>query len=388
MRVPLILLFISLLTAGLYSQAIQPIVAQRPNTVTISSRGIASQPGIPEVRAVADRTRVPVGDQVTFTLSPATVIRDSRYRVTLFFGDGSRQIMLQTQAIHRYQTSGTYTYSILVEPAKRVTPTPTPVPVIPEVRLRINPALVDVNQAVSFSAELDRPVRGLSYRFVFDDGSATGWQSEAVATHAYRAPKTYQPYVDLGLSLNGVMTQVGGSRRQTITVSRNQIGNQNANTNGNQNTNPSNDNGNGNANSNTRPNENQSNAGNRNTSGNLNANSNANARGNGNGNLNANPNPPASATVSTSPIASTNESPEDWWKYLVFLPLLLLAGYKAATYFLVPRPTFVPHSDVGKAKASGFAFDFQVDVDPNVDGTFKVDAAGESLIKAKRMSDD
>jgi hypothetical protein len=407
MRVPRILLLISLLAAGLYSQARPSAPAQQPNTVTIRPRVTNSQPGIPEVKAVADRTRIPVGDQVKFTLSPASVIKDPCYQVTLFFGDRDdrqimrRQIMRQPQTVHTYDASGTYTFSILVRPVAGcgATTTPTPFP-IPDVRLILTPSSVDVNQSLTFVAELSRPARNFSYRFVFDDGSQTEWQTEPKATHAYRSPKTYRPYVDIGLPTNGVIRQLGGSKRQTVTIATTQIGNQNGNTNTNQNKNQNknrpNDNGNGN--DNTRPNKNQNNGvnGNSNVTGNLNANANVNAntnsngnsRGNSNGKVNANATPQASATASVSPPGNRNNSQNDWWNYLIFLPLLMLAGYKAVVFFLLPRPTFVPHPTAGVAKASGLALDYQVDVDPNVDGAFKLDAVGGNLIKAKRTSND
>src|ERR1041384_1124468 len=227
MRVTRILLLISLLGVGLYSQA--PTSAQQPNTVTIRPRTATSQPGNPEVKAVADRTRVAVGDKVTFTLSPASVIKDPCYQVTLFFGDKDdrqimrRQIMQQPQTVHIYQAGGNYTYSILVKPVAGCRATPTPFP-IPDVRLILTPSSVDVNQPVRFVAELSSPARNFSYRFVFDDGSKTEWQTEPKATHAYSIPKTYQPYVDIGLSMKGVIRQLGGSKRQTITVAANQVG--------------------------------------------------------------------------------------------------------------------------------------------------------------------
>jgi PKD domain len=411
MRVPRILLLISLLAAGLSSQALLSVPAQQPNIVTIRPRRTASQPGVPEVKAEADPARVSVGEKVTFTLSPASVIKDPCYQVTLFFGDKDSQIMRQPQTVHSYQSGGNYTYSILVRPVAKcgttATPTPTPRPTpfqIPDVRLILKPPSAEVNQSVTFVAELSNSqslsARNFSYRFAFDDGSKTGWQAEPKATHSYSAPKTYRVYVDIGLPMNGVIKQLGGSKRQAITVTPNQAGNQNGNTNGNQNKNQNsnrpNDNSNGNGNS--RPNENQNNTanGNSNTAGNLNANTNANANANSNGSpggkangkMNAKATPQASATSSASPPGNTTAAWNDWWNYLIFLPLLMLAGYKAVTFFLLPRPTFVPHATAGDAKASGLALDYQMDVDPNVDGAFNIDTAGGNLIKAKRTSDD
>src|SRR2546421_1016842 len=324
MRVPRILLLISLLSIGLYSQAPASAPAQKPDTVTIRPRSTTPPRGIPEVKAEADRTRVPVGDKVTFTLSPANVIKDPCYQVTLFFGDNDRQIMRQPQTVHPYQASGNYTYSILVQATGKCTSTPTQTPFpIPDVRLILTPSSVDVNQPVTFVAELSSPARNFSYRFVFDDGSKTEWQTEPKATHAYSIPKTYRAYVDIGLPMNGVIKQLGGSKRHTITVAANQFGNQNGNTNGNrnknQNSNRPNDNRDGNRNGNTRANVNRNVNGNSNVTsnsnvtGNLKANSkaNTNTRGNANGNRNANAKatPQASAKSSAIPPGNTNDSP-------------------------------------------------------------------------------
>src|SRR5437763_17120128 len=165
MRVPRILLLISLLAVGLYSQLPPSAYAQQADAVTIRSRSTSSRRGVPDVKAVADRTRIPVGDKVTFTLSPASVIKDPCYQVTLFFGDGSRQVARQAQIVYPYQASGNYTYSILVRPVGGcgATPTPTPLPDIPNVRLFVTPSSVDVNQTVRFVAELLSPARNFSY---------------------------------------------------------------------------------------------------------------------------------------------------------------------------------------------------------------------------------
>jgi hypothetical protein len=99
--------------------------------------------------------------------------------------------------------------------------------------------------------------------------------------------------------------------------------------------------------------------------------------------------PRATPSGSPTPILPGRTWPPDWWPLpLILLLLPVLAAYKAAKYFLMPQPTFVPHPTAGDAKASGLALDYQVDVDPNVDGAFKIDTAGGNLIKAKRTSDD
>ena len=218
MRIATRLLLIGLFASGLCSYVGIAPLAQQPGTVTVRPRVTATQPGVPEVTASVDRSRVPPGSEVTFTLSPARVFADSRYRVTLFFGDGKRQVVSQAKITHAYLQSGTYTYSVLVEPEKQSKPTPTPLPPVPNVKLSASPTSVEVNRPVSFSAQLSRRSQNLKYRFVFGDGSDTGWQDEARATHSYRTANTFKAYVDIGVVSNGSVKQAGGSGRELISV--------------------------------------------------------------------------------------------------------------------------------------------------------------------------
>ena len=220
MRIVTRLLLNGLLACGVSFYACVIQFAQQPGTVTVRHRVTATQPGGPEVKVTVDRNSVPAGSEVIFALAPARIVSDSRYRVTLFFGDGRRQVVRQAKISHVYSQSGTYTYSVLVEPEKQSapTPTPTPVPPVPNVTLSASPTSVEVNRAVNFSAQLSRRHQGLKYRFVFGDGSDTGWQDNAEATHSYRAANTFKAYVDIGVFSNGSVKQAGGSIRESIKV--------------------------------------------------------------------------------------------------------------------------------------------------------------------------
>lgn len=134
-----------------------------------------------------------------------------RYTVTIFFGDGQSQRVLQPQISHPYADAGTFTYSILV---KDVEPSAPP----PVVRLSVTPASVETDGLVTFKAELSRDVTNIKYRFVFADGSQTDWQDSPVTTHRYRAANTYRVYVDIGEGNGGSVRQMGGSLRQAIEV--------------------------------------------------------------------------------------------------------------------------------------------------------------------------
>lgn len=89
---------------------------------------------------------------------------------------------------------------------------------VPRVSLSANPNRLTTGNPVNFRANLSRAQPGLKFRFVFGDGSASGWQSGADATHVYTSPGTFLAYVDVGLPVNGVMRQMGGTLRQPVIV--------------------------------------------------------------------------------------------------------------------------------------------------------------------------
>jgi hypothetical protein len=394
MRIPGRLLLISVLGAGLYLQGSSFSSAQKPGAVTVRAQISAPQTGMPEVKAAADRKRVPLGETVTFTLSPAWVLSDSRYKVTLFFGDGSRRIMRQPQTTYLYQAVGTYTYAILVEAAK-TTPRSTPLPP-PNARLSVSPSSIDTKTAANFTAELSRNTPGIRYMFVFGDGTDTGWQTGAKTTHVYRAPNTYLPYVDIGISANGSTTRLGGSTRGKVIVNQpgNLNANRNGNSNGNQTTNSDNNrNGNIDGNSKRPSNQNRNSGGNVNQNGNDNAtssNSNSSTDNNSNsrGSVNDNLSPSSSASFTPLP-EGTRTTADDWWPYWLLIPLLLLGAYQAAKYLLASKPTFVPNFDPGQASLGGnrsLGFDHQLDLNPNLNaGESKIETQGKNLIKATRI---
>lgn len=545
------LLIAGLLAAGLYLSPAKFTRAQQPDTINVRPRVTSNTPGMPTVKATVDRNRVPVGDEVTFTLSPAQVVTDSRYRVTLFFGDGSQQVMREPRKVHLYKRSGTYTYSILVEPAQVPTPTPTPRIAIPDVRIIATPISVEVNRPVNFSAELSYSIPNVRFRFFPGDGSKTDWQASPSTSYVYRLPGNYRAYVDIGIAAKGTITAVGGSKRVPIQVSappppanvivkliasatsvkvgdsvnfdartnppvanaryRFNFGDQaaavwqaSARTNhrykydgnfsarvevrfangatGTQSitsdpltievtdgsaskrtvdleVNPESaplglpaffraipsaadsrtryrfnfgdassptewtsaralihtytsagvysafvelgsesgqgvdtlatsatkrvriavaavpDDPNQNINSNPPTNKNSSTP------------DNSNANTNGNVNSRKSPSASPSETVSPTPIGGPTQPPGDWWKYLIIIAIITFAGYQAASYLLVPRPTLVPHIDPGDADvgAGSLAINLQVDVDPNIaGGEFTVNTGGGSLIKSER----
>src|SRR2546428_12123166 len=83
--------------------------------VNLRPGSVSSSPDVPNIKVSVDRERVPLGMQVIFTLSPANILNDARYRVTLFFGDNQEQEMKTPETIHLYHAVGIYTYSLLVK---------------------------------------------------------------------------------------------------------------------------------------------------------------------------------------------------------------------------------------------------------------------------------
>jgi len=176
------LVITGLLVVGLCLQPAKFTRAQTGQTVSVRPRLTASQPGMPEVKVTVDRNRVPLGDEVTFTLSPAHVVAD--YKVTLFFGDNGKSVMTEPRKTHLYTKPGNFTYSILVEPSsQQPKPKPTPALEIPNVKLAVTPASAEINQPMSLAAQLSHPYPNIRYRFVFGDGAISAWQIEIGRAH-------------------------------------------------------------------------------------------------------------------------------------------------------------------------------------------------------------
>lgn len=185
---------------------------QSPGTVNVRPRFTQAQPGVPTVKVTVDRRRVPLGDEVTFTLTPASVVLDPRYIVTLFFGDRTSQRVRQTEIVYVYSAAGTYTYSILVESAA------PPAQDIPRVSLSANPTPVATESPVTFTAQLSHVYPNIKYRFAFGDKNQTQWQDASQTTHAYTTAGRYLAYVDIGSISSGGVKPLGGSVRQPVEV--------------------------------------------------------------------------------------------------------------------------------------------------------------------------
>jgi hypothetical protein len=203
-------------TAGvvrsLRGQGKRHALKQSPGTVNLRPRFTLAQPGVPTVKVTVDRKRVPLGDEVTFTLTPASVVLDPRYVVTIYFGDDTSQRVRQTEIVYLYRAAGTYTYSILVKLAE------PPAQDIPRVSLSAYPTPVAIESPVTFTAQPSNSYPNIRYRFVFGDKNQTQWQDAPQSTHAYESTGRYLAYVDIGTITSGDVKRLGGSVRQPVEV--------------------------------------------------------------------------------------------------------------------------------------------------------------------------
>lgn len=194
----LIVLSLVVLCEAASSQQQSPVVTLRPRAVTATA-------GVPNVRVTVDRQRVPLGTEVTFNLAPAAIVNDRRYVVTLYFGDGQRQVMRSSRAVHVYPAVGTYTYGIDVKQTQSCDARAT---------LGASPDSVRSAEPVRFAAQLTGNCPNIQYRFVFGDGASSGWQSRAETQHIYTRAGNYFAYVDL----SDGKSRIGGSPRTRIQV--------------------------------------------------------------------------------------------------------------------------------------------------------------------------
>ncbi len=461
------------------------VIGQEPGTVNIRPRVVTAQPGVPTVRVNVDRNRVPLGDEVTFTLAPASGVWDSRFTVTFYFGDDSLPEMHQVPDVFRHKYGAAKTYRYATDVKEIVSPTPSPTPPPPSVKLIVNPTTVATNSPVNSIVHLSHKYPNIQYRFVFGDGAQTDWQDAPQTTHSYATEKTYLAYVDIGEGSRRSPKRIGGSQRQTIQVTAPPIvrvsllarpisvkaGDTvrfNAQTNSRDpkikyrftfgdgastswQASPGTNHkyagagdyfasvevglpgGQGIKTAGTSkpakigvaagptptpspsprpspkptvspsptplpspgPSPSSTNRTSPESSPNPSPSATTTSSGtpDGNGGLTNSTSPEVTPTPSGSPTPTVSgpfRFPDGWWKYLLIALLLIYPVYKAATFFLLPRPKFVPHPDPGVAGVGAekpLSIDLQLALDPNVTGgQYGLDTGGGSLIKSERGS--
>ena len=195
------------------------IPPSQEGTVSIQPSVGRSSTGAPLVIVSVDKNRVRIGEMVRFTITPAGVVINPKYRVSIDFGDGVRRQIDRPEVTYRYRAKGHYTVYASALPDKSIVGPPDTVNLqIPRVSLSAAPTPVTAGQIVSFTAQIDSQYPNLKYRFSFGDGAQTSWQDSPAATHAYQAPGTYLAYVDIGAGSGSAVRRLGGSPRRSIGV--------------------------------------------------------------------------------------------------------------------------------------------------------------------------
>lgn len=198
-------------------QQTQRPIPQDPRSVTIQPAAGGTSRG-PAVIVSVDKKRVRIGETVRFTLTPANLVTNPQYSVTIDFGDGRRREVNQASISYQYRATGHYkVFASVVAPARAYGDDDNNVRV-PSVTLSAAPRSQAAGRAVAFRAQIASRYPNLKYRFTFADGTQTEWQDSSETAHSYKTAGTYLAYVDIGGVKNGRVQRLGGSVRQPIQV--------------------------------------------------------------------------------------------------------------------------------------------------------------------------
>lgn len=222
------LFFVSLLPAGnavVFAQQKNQNSSRLQGAVIIKTRSRPADDA-PAVIVTADRNRVRVGELVKFTLTPAQLTSDSRYVVTIDFGDGTRRQATGPHLTHRYGATGHYkVYASVVGGDRDNGADPNQFQTqVPRVTLNASPSSVTAGRRVTLTAQLSSTYPNIRYRFAFGDGQQSDWQTSPVVTHQYAAPGNYLAFVDIGAAKGSGVTRLGGSPRKSIQVTNAPLG--------------------------------------------------------------------------------------------------------------------------------------------------------------------
>jgi PKD repeat protein len=204
--------------APLSVQQTQRPIPQDPRSVTIQPAAGGTSRGGPAVIVSVDKKRVRIGETVRFTLTPASLVTNPQYSVTIDFGDGTRREIKQASIPYQYRATGHYkVFASVVAPARAYGDDDNNARV-PSVTLSAAPRSQAAGRAVTFKALITSRYPNLKYRFTFADGAQTDWQDSSETAHSYKTAGTYLAYVDIGGVKNGRVQRLGGSVRQPIQV--------------------------------------------------------------------------------------------------------------------------------------------------------------------------
>ncbi len=151
----------------------------------------ASQaPAGPPLKLAVDRTIIRTGERVRLSILPRTLA--SQFSFAIGFQDGPIELLPvgQTEIEHEYRIPGSYSISVT---------SPLPIPEISNngikvqvdrIPLTVEPRSVKEGDPVTFRIGFEATKdAATSYRFIFGDGSSTGWRDVPEVTYTYAEPE-------------------------------------------------------------------------------------------------------------------------------------------------------------------------------------------------------
>ena len=185
------------------------------------------QPG-PQWKApklVPDKYVVQLGEVVTFKLDGLSKYALTHYSFVIDYGDRSpTETLDQNRQDFQHAFRSAQRFKVLAKaiPAHSDVPPDEkrlePVGItVEQVILFVDKQEVEVGVVVTLTAKSVANDRNVQYRFVFDDGKQTEWQKSNEATHAYSAPRTFEPRVELGFAGGSDIVSDQDSERINVT---------------------------------------------------------------------------------------------------------------------------------------------------------------------------
>lgn len=145
-----------------------------------------------QLELAVDHTMIHAGERVRLSITPAELA--SQYSFAVGFQDGPIDVLPegQTEIQHEYRTPGRYRISIASQtPIPEVTNNGIAVDV-DSIPLTVQPQTLSVGDSVTFTIDFNSPPsESTRYRFIFGDGSSTGWRDVPTVTYSYAQPDTY-----------------------------------------------------------------------------------------------------------------------------------------------------------------------------------------------------
>jgi PKD domain len=160
--------------------------------VLLSCTVVHARQTAPKLQLAVNRATVRAGERVRLSINPKALA--SQFSFAVGFQDGPIDVLPtgQTSIEHEYRTPGTYKISITSqEPIPEVSNNGIEV-VVTGIPMTAQPRAVKAGEPVTFTIAFTPPQdTAARYRFLFGDGSSTGWRDSPSITYSYATPEVY-----------------------------------------------------------------------------------------------------------------------------------------------------------------------------------------------------